>query len=291
MANYGDYLDKTVFVTDGCAGALAAHEIYLTSLARQLAPVRLTGNFGSEILELASTLKPVGLTETLIYPGFRDALTQCAEEESRRLVHPVTRAAFEEIPGHLFGYLAAGRSQVTSRTPYLDNHIVQLAFQAPAQSRLSSRSALRFIGKSNPTLAVIPTDRGLAWNEHGPFALARRLYCQATFKLDYLDSEGMPHWLGLLENAIGSFSRTGHLGLHKFLPYRKWFQREFARHIRDVLTDDKTRRMPYWNTKFLSSIIADHESGRKNYVHEIHAVLTLEAVDRLLVRAYTSSAS
>jgi asparagine synthase (glutamine-hydrolysing) len=106
-----------------------------------------------------------------------------------------------------------------------------------------------------------------------------------------MDSEGLPHWLGRLDNAIGSLSRIGLLGLHKYLPYRKWFRRELTPYIRDVLSDHQTHRIPYWNHKSFSSIIADHESGLKNYTHEINAVLTLEAVDRLLVRANAYSAA
>jgi asparagine synthase (glutamine-hydrolysing) len=161
VADYSEYVDKTVFVTDGCAGALGAHEIYLTNMARQLAPIRLTGNFGSEILRSMSTFKPLGLTEELLEPDFRGALVRCAEEESRWHVNPVTHAAFEEIPWHLFGALAAGRSQVIIRTPYLDNELVQLAYQASTTTRNSPRSALKLIYENNPTLAAIPTDRGL----------------------------------------------------------------------------------------------------------------------------------
>ena len=53
-------LDRTVYVTDGCAGVLGAHELYLSEQARQLAPVRLTGNFGSEVLRSMSTFKRSG---------------------------------------------------------------------------------------------------------------------------------------------------------------------------------------------------------------------------------------
>jgi asparagine synthase (glutamine-hydrolysing) len=48
LANYGAFVDKTVLVTDGCFGATGAHEVYLNAKARELAPIRLTGNFGSE---------------------------------------------------------------------------------------------------------------------------------------------------------------------------------------------------------------------------------------------------
>ena len=50
LRDFGTYLDRTVSVTDGCAGATSSHEIYFNAQARQLSPVRLTGNFGSEVV-------------------------------------------------------------------------------------------------------------------------------------------------------------------------------------------------------------------------------------------------
>ena len=41
--NFASHADRTVYMTDGCVGPLAAHEVYLNRQARQLAPVRVTG--------------------------------------------------------------------------------------------------------------------------------------------------------------------------------------------------------------------------------------------------------
>ena len=74
------------------------------------------------------------------------------------------------------------------------------------------------------------------------------------------------------------------LGLHKWLPYRLWFQNELAKHVVETLSDPATSRLPFWNQRFLPRMARDHVSGKRNYVREINAVLTLAAVDRLLVR-------
>jgi asparagine synthase (glutamine-hydrolysing) len=283
LPNYGRYVDRTVFVTDGSASAMGAHEIYLTALARQFSPVRLTGNFGSEILRSVSTFKPLGLASELIDKTFKTILAACARPVTEADVHPVTFAAFREIPWHLCGTLVAGRTQLTFRTPYLDNEIVSLAYQAPASSRNSPRSAVRFVTNTNPRLAGIPTDRAVM-SDRGILFPMKRFFAEATFKLDYLHTEGLPHWLSPLDPSIGSLSKVGLLGLHKYLPYRSWFRRELAPYIADVITDAQTRRMPYWNPRFLTSVVADHVRGRRNYVREINAILTLEAAERLFVR-------
>ncbi|HMB74157.1 MAG TPA: hypothetical protein VKQ06_11340, partial [Gammaproteobacteria bacterium] len=54
VADLAGHIDRTVFVTDGGHGALGAHELFLSELARELAPIRLTGNFGSEVLRSVS---------------------------------------------------------------------------------------------------------------------------------------------------------------------------------------------------------------------------------------------
>ena len=89
-----------------------------------------------------------------------DRVEAVAAEQRDRVVHPVTHAAFEEVPWHLFGTLAAGRSQLTVRTPYLDNRIVELAYRAPPHLRRTSAAALRTIQRADPRLAAIATDRG-----------------------------------------------------------------------------------------------------------------------------------
>ena len=284
VAAFGRHVDRTVLITDGCAGALGAHEIYLTALARKLSSIRLTGNYGSEVLRGMSTFKPGHLAPELFADGFRPMLDAAEAGSTRTPVHPVTQAAFREIPWHLFGLLAAGRSQIVFRTPYLDNEIVRLAYQAPARLRLSAVPALRLIYWQDSVLASIPTDQGLLWGKRGPSAIARRLFCWATFKLDYLHKEGLPDCLGSIDPLLSALAGTNLLGLHKFLPYRSWFRRELSDYVRAVLTDTQTARQPYWNAKALPALVDDHVRGRHNRLRELNAVLTLEAVDRVLLR-------
>jgi len=289
VSEFGHHVDRTAFVTDGCAGALAAHEIYLNAQARELAPIRLTGNYGSEILRGMSTFKRQRLISAILAPDFRNLVAGtavCAPEEES---HPVSRAAFQEIPWLHYGTLAAGRSQLTFRTPYLDSEIVRLAFRAPESARQSSRTALSLVHAHSPILAEIPTDRGLAWGGHGLQQMGRRLFAELTFKLDYLHKEGLPGWLSPLDPLFEPLSCLGLLGLHKFLPYRLWFRRDVAKYVDAVLGDPSTQRMPYWDSHFLPKISSDHVKGKGNYMREINAILSLEAVERTLLRAGETS--
>ena len=286
LENYEHYLDRTVFVTDGYAGALDAHEIYFNAQARALSRIRLTGNFGSEILRSMSTFKPINHSCTLIDTDFQELLTSTVKKIFDDQVQPVTFAAFREIPWKLFGTLAAGRSQLTFRTPYLDNELVALAYQAPTSSHQSPTSALHLIAESKPALSKIPTDRGLIWKENHLSHSIRRLFAETTFKLDYYHKEGLPHSLSVVEPLFNSFANFGLFNSHKFLAYRFWFRQPLSNYLSDKLSAALIQRLPYWNPDALASIADKHIRGKKNYIREIHSVLTLEAVERLLMRNF-----
>jgi asparagine synthase (glutamine-hydrolysing) len=283
LRDFGSYLDRTITATDGCAGATASHEIYLNARARELSPIRLTGNFGSEIFRSVSTFKPLGLQRELLSDEFAAAVGSETQRAASEKVHPVTFAAFHEIPWNLYGLLAAGRSQLTFRTPYLDNELVALAYRAPAALRLSPVPALRFIKSACPALTRIPTDRGELLRSSGTRHLLRRAVGEATFKLDYLHKEGLPGGFGILDPLLSVFASLGILGLHKFLPYRRWFQRELAPIIMERISTKSIRSAPWWSPGVPETLARAQFAGRGNYVRELNAILTLEAVDRLLM--------
>jgi len=289
FSDFASHVDRTVYVTDGCCGATGAHEIYFSKQARQLAPTRLTGNYGSEVLRGVSNLEPLKLSPALFNAELNCALHSTGASLTNGSIHPVTVAAFREIPSNLFGGLAASRSQVVFRTPYLDNEIVALAYRAPESLRKSALPAWRLVKANNAVLSSIPTDRRPSPDTPQPVAAIRRLFSEATFKLDYLNNEGWPNRLWPFDSAFTRVtSSLKMVGLHKYLQYRRWFRRELADYLKDVVSNARIQQAPFWNRRFLEKMASDHIEGRRNYVSEINAVLTLEAVERLLLRGAKS---
>ena len=284
FSDFATHADRTVYITDGCVGILGAHEIYLNAQARQLAPVRLTGNFGSEVLRGVSTFKPIGLPHDLLSPEFHRSVEASVEKLSDFKEHAVTFAAFREIPWKLFGSVAAGRSQLTFRTPYLDNELVALAYRAPERLRKSSLLASRLVKATSAALSKIPTDRGFVSDNSGLGFLFRRFFAEATFKIDYYNSEGLPCLFSSLDPVLRRVSSNlGILGLHKYLPYRHWFRKELAPTVMERLSTERVREAPWWRKKAPEMCARAHISGRANHARELNAVLTLEAIDRLLL--------
>jgi asparagine synthase (glutamine-hydrolysing) len=279
------HADKTVFVTDGCFGISGAHEIYFNRQARESALVRLTGNYGSEVFRGISTFKPLSLSPELFNPNLSRKINSEAQKFPEQKKESMTFGIFKEIPWNLFGSLAAGRSQVGFRTPYLDNELVALAYQSPEAIRKSSLPASRLVKANSKTLSEIPTDRGFGGNNSGLKFLCRRAFAEFTFKTDYYNNEGLPRPLAPFDSAFKFVaSKLKLTGLHKFLHYNDWFRHELSDYLQSALNTQQVRQSRFWNPYFVKRMAGEHIAGRENYSLEINAVLTLEAVERLLFR-------
>jgi asparagine synthase (glutamine-hydrolysing) len=285
FSNFAAHADKTVFATDGCFGISGAHEIYFNRQARELATTRLTGNYGSEVFRGISTFKPLGLSAELFNPDLRKRLNLNAENFSERKEDPMSFAVFKEIPWNLSGSLMAGRSQVSFRTPYLDNELVCLAYQSPQSIRKSSLPASRLVKAYSKSLNEIPTDRGYSGDNSGLKFLCRRIFAEATFKTDYYNNEGLPRPLAAFDPAFKFVaSKLKLAGLHKYLHYNNWYRHALSDYLQSALTAPHVRQSRFWNPAFVDRMGGEHIAGRKNHSLEINAVLTLEAVERLLFR-------
>ena len=285
FSSFAAQADKTVFVTDGCSGILGAHEIYFHKLARPLAAMRLTGNYGSEILRAISTFKRLGLAPQIFDPQFFPSVNAAVAQLADRRKHSDTFAAFTEVPLNLFGNLAAGRSQISFRTPYLDNDLVALAYQCPVELKKSSLPTMRLVKACSPALDKIPTDRGFISDRKDPEIFLRRVFAEVTFKLDYCSNAGLPRKLGVLDPIFKPVVRAmGVAGLHKFLKYSTWFRGALAPFVAERISAAQNNANGFWNAAALGEVSRAHLAGKKDFPSEINAALTLEAVERLLFR-------
>jgi asparagine synthase (glutamine-hydrolysing) len=281
FSNFGAHADGTIYRTDGTAGIMLTHESYLSANARRFGNIRMTGVFGGEVLRGVSTFKRTGFWEGLVEPSWRAPMANWAYSAPDR--HPVTAAAFREMPWKLFGSLAACRSQLTFRTPFLDHRIVKLAYRAPEATRTTTDSSRRLIRDRDPKLAAFPTDRAYMDDRTGLGRSLTNAVSDLAFKLDYRGTDGLPHWLTPLDPVLDVLhSRAWVVGSHRFLRYRRWFRQQLSQYLRERV--ESAGQNPMWDRQRLSRLADDHIAGRRNHVMDLNAVLTLEAVDRLLLR-------
>src|SRR2546425_33848 len=289
FTNFPALAEQTVWLTDGCLDICGSHEVYLSRRARELAPVRLTGNYGSEVLRSATTFKHTapseGLFDVAVAPYLREAEASFAE---MNVGHSVSFAAFKEIPWHLYGRLAAAESQLIVRSPYMDNDLVALMYQAPPQLRRTNEIMLRLISEMSPSLFRIGTDMGYGVNGPRLAAYLRRLHRYLLFKAEWYYNAGMPHWVARLDHNVLARGLEGlFLGSRKIEHYRLWFRDQLFDYVQSMLRDRSTATRAYLNRRSYRELVTSHRTGTRNYMNEINRLVTLELIQRrLLERDY-----
>ena len=285
LSRFSEYADRAVYLTDGCVSVGLTPDLYLHERARQFAPVRLTGLYGSEILRGARGFKPEEPPSGLFSPDLLSCVRQANKTYSDAVQgHPVSFAAFRQAPSYHHGILAMEETQLTVRTPFLDNDLIRTVLRAPLSALTSNCISLRLIADGHQALARIPTDRGLGGNR-GRFAEAvSHGFLEFLFKAEYAYDMGMPEWLARVDHAVSPLSLENvFLGRHKISHFRVWYRDALAGYVRDMLLDPRSLSRPYIDRRGLNAIVEGHTRGSRNYTTEIHKLLTLEIVHRLFI--------
>ncbi|MFX0196080.1 MAG: asparagine synthase-related protein [Candidatus Hodarchaeota archaeon] len=285
LSDFPHLAEKTIYITDGSLGLTGVPELYVNRLARGIAPIRMTGNYGGEVLRSVRAFKPNPPFDGLFHPDFKNHI-QNAQKTFADLSggHRLSFAVFKQAPWFHYGRLALEQSQLTLRSPYMDNDLVSLMYQAPVKATTTNETSLHLIADSNPDLSRIMTDRGVGGSSNCFFSICSRLYYEFLFKAEYYFDYGMPQWLAILNYKLAPFHLEGlFLGHHKFYHFRVWFREELSDYIRDILLEQRTVDRPYLNKGYLEEIVSRHTRGDRNYTSEINKILTTELIQRLLI--------
>jgi len=286
LSRFSQYAERTVYLTDGCANVRRASDLYLNERAKDIAPVRMTGNYGSEVLRGVRAFKSTSPTPSLFQNDLLHVFRQ-AEETYKTIAsaHPISFAVFRQAPWHHYGLLALEETQVSLRSPYLDNELVRTVFQAPRSTFESNDLCLRLIADGSPSLRSIPTDRGVG--PTGPIGSMLRKREEFLVKAEYAYDYGMPHWMARIDHALALFHLERlFLGRHKFNHYRLWYRDILADYIRGMLLDRRALSRAYIDRRQVENVVQGHLRGDRNYTNEIHTLLTLELLHRLFIDAH-----
>src|SRR5438477_1875397 len=283
LLQFPRYAERAVYLTDGCVDVGRAPDLYLNERAREIAPVRMTGNYGGEILRGVRAFKPVEPVTGLFRPEFLSYVHQAAETYAGiHRGHPVSFAAFKQGPWYHYGVLGLEQTQLSMRSPYLDNDFVRTVFRSPASSLASHEVSLRLIADGNRALLRIPTDRGLAGNRGRVLGATSRGLLEFLFKAEYAYDMGMPQWLARLDHALSPLRLERiFLGRNKAFHFRVWYRDALAGYVQEMLLDPRALSRPYIERKGLEAVVRGHLKGDRNYTTELHKVLTIEILHRL----------
>lgn len=287
LSRFPHYAERTVYLSDGCVDLLHSPDLYLNEKARTIAPVRMTGNYGSEVLRRSVAFKAGRPAEGLFTADLHDHFVAAQETYAGLLCgNPISFAVFRQAPWHHYGLLALEQTQLSLRTPYLDNELVRTVFRAPAATLLDNDACLRLIADGDAGLGRIPTDRGLGGNGRGALTLASRRFLEFTFRAEYHYDSGMPQWVAQMDHFLSSFRLERlFLGWHKFHHFRIWYRDILRDYVRQMLLDPSGRTRPYLEPRRLKHVVEGHLKGNRNYTLEIHKLLTLELIHRVFIDA------
>jgi asparagine synthase (glutamine-hydrolysing) len=285
LSRFAHYAERAVYLTDGCLTVGHTPDLYVNEVARKIAPVRMTGNYGGEVLRRVRAFKP-----TTPAPGLFSAelmsQVKASHETYGRIVegHPLSFAVFRQAPWHHYGLLSLEQTQLSLRSPFLDNDFVRTVFRAPESACANNDVCLRLIAEGNPALRGIRTDRGLITNPGRFSTSVLQSYLEFTAKAEYAYDYGMPQWVAGVDHAFAPlhFERL-FLGRHKFYHFRVWYRDALAKYVQDMLLDPRTLSRPYLERKAIEPMVKAHIKGNRNYTTEIHDLLSLELLHRLFV--------
>lgn len=286
LSRFPHYAERSIYMTEGGVDVYRASDLYVSERARNIAPAKVVGTYGSEIIRHAIMFKATAPPKGLFRQEFMTGVRQAAETYGElRRQHPVTFAAFIQSPWYHQGILALENSQLSVRSPYLDSDFVRTVYRGPKSNGADSDIRLRLIADGNPELAKFPSDRGVGGASGRDFPISRGML-EFTFKAEYAYDYGMPQWASRIDSLLSPLHvERLFLGRHKVSHFRIWYRDTLSQYVRDMLLDERTLTRPYLEPKMVESIVDGHTKRGLNYTTAIHKLLTLELMQRLFFDA------
>jgi len=287
FAEFPDLAARSVYYSDGCMDVTGAVEIFANRQAREIAPVRLTGNYGGEILRSYVAFRPNDLGGEMFDEQFLSHFRRAAETYAgERMGSQTSFIAFKQVPWHHYSRLALEKTQLTVRSPFLDNDLVPLAWQAPPDPAVNKQIALRLIAQQHPALGAVPTDRGafarLKFLPHKVQTFCEEFMPRAEYVYDY----GMPQWLARVDRVLDPLHLDRlFLGTQKFTHFRTWYRHDLAPYVNEMILDSRTLSRPFLNPRRVETMVKEHVTGHGNHTVEIHKLLSVELLHRQLIES------
>lgn len=282
LSKFSHYASRTVYLTEGCIEVGHSPDLYVNERAVKIAPVRMTGNYGGEVMRRVRAFKPVESTSWLFNQEVVNQVrTASGTYDGLVQGNALSFAVFRQAPWHHFGLRSLEETQLALRSPYLDNDFVRTVFRAPDSATTNSDVSLRLINDGDPALGRIRTDRGLTASQFPLAAAARRGFLEFTFKTEYAYDYGMPQWVAQIDHLLSPLCLERlFLGRHKFNHFRIWYRDVLSKYVQETLLDPRALARPYLAPNALQKVVSGHLKGDRNYTTEIHKALTLELLHR-----------
>jgi asparagine synthase (glutamine-hydrolysing) len=286
FADFPSLAERAVYLSDGTMDVSGAVELYVNQQARAIAPVRITGNYGSEILRSNVAFGPRPFDRSMFTNEFAERLEGATETyRSEATGKRLSFIAFKQVPWHHYARLSLERSELRPRSPFLDNELVQLAYQAPRELADSPAPILALVAAGKPSLGKIATDRALRSNSLPLLGRLSKAWQEFTAKAEYAYDYGMPQWFVAIDSALKPLRLERlFLGRHKFYHYRVWYRDRLREYLMQMSEAESDISRMIFRPGYAKMIVAAHVGGLRNYTDYIHKLLTFALLERRLTR-------
>lgn len=291
LSEYASHVERSIRITDGLVSVDMADVICFNKLAREIAPIRMTGKYGSQVLKGIIGFKERTPDMRLINNDFQSYIEKAKDNCSKiQRGNELTFVLQSAIPWWWNGVVVSESSQVAVRSPFLDNDFISVLYRAPrGESGWGVEFELRLIKKNKPELMSIPTTGTYGGNYPALISQAVRKGLGLLLILDKIYIRemlpfGLTHLIGRLDHLVSPLRLDRLLtGFAEFRRYRVWFRDQLAPYVQQVLLDKKTFERPFWNKEYLQKIVNEHIRGRGTYLREIRKALQIELIHRILI--------
>ena len=115
LNNFAHYAERSIYLTDACVDLSRSPDLFVSEKAREIAPVRMVGTYGSEMLLHDVMFKASEPAAGLFRADLEPIFMQRRRFTTSRQVHPMTFVAFRQSPWHHYGVLGLEQTQVAVR--------------------------------------------------------------------------------------------------------------------------------------------------------------------------------
>ncbi len=286
LRGFGDYARRAVHISDGTHDAFGAHDVFFNEIAREIAPIRLTGKFGSEIVRIRR-LVPSSTYKRGFLRGDMPTLVEQLPtyEDINPRGNTLTRVVTEEIPWHEYPRVAVEQSQLVLRTPYMDNELVKTMYQAPTDTRAAGDLQERYVRERAPEFARNITNMGRFTSRNRLVTKLSDYLFWALLKVEYIYLYSTPHWVTWLDRKLERWHLERLLsGRQKWEGYRIWIKTAFAPFVRETLSDPQAEYTRFFDYRTVHKMVERHIAGTHNYLEEINKALTVQLIFSSLLK-------
>jgi asparagine synthase (glutamine-hydrolysing) len=280
LRDFPSLAQQSVYMSDGTLDACGAHDVYFNRIVRKLAPIRLTGKFGSEVVRTRRLIRSGDFPRSLLQSWFAPFLDEAQTfDHITKAKHPLTRVVSEEIPWYEYGRVAVEQAEVLLRTPYMDNRLIELMYQAPQEVRASRELQAKYARRKGRQLSALSTDLGVIGSDNPILSKLTFIPLWALFKAEYTYLYALPHWLTWVDRRLERLRLERILaGRAKYEGYRIWFKTHFADFIRATLLSPSARCTEFFDRASVTRVVTGHTAGTHNYLNEVNKMLTVELI-------------